>query len=122
MPELPELLSKLATGASLSEVESKTAFEIVMSGQSTPTQIGALLMGMRVRGETVDEIAGAVGAIGAIGFSWAVAYFVFEMPWVSNPILSIGGIVLTAIIVAVTGVVASADVLRHKPLATLRAE
>ena len=63
MPELPELLSKLATGASLSEVESKTAFEIVMSGQSTPTQIGALLMGMRVRGETVDEIAGAVGAM-----------------------------------------------------------
>lgn len=70
----------------------------------------------------VGVIAGAVGAIGAMGFSWAVAYFVFEMPWVSNPILSIGGIVLTAIIVAVTGVVASADVLRHKPLATLRAE
>ena len=63
MPELPELLSKLATGASLSEIESKTAFEIVMDGQSTPTQIGALLMGMRVRGETVDEIAGAVGAM-----------------------------------------------------------
>ena len=70
----------------------------------------------------VGVIAGAIGAIGAMGFSWAVAYFVFEMSWVSNPTLSVGGIVLTAIIVAITGVVSSADVLRHKPLATLRAE
>ncbi len=70
----------------------------------------------------VGVIAGAIGAIGAMGFSWAVAYFVFEMSWISNPALSVGGIVLTAIIVSITGVVASADVLRHKPLTTLRAE
>ena len=70
----------------------------------------------------VGIIAGVIGAIGAMGFSWAVAYFIFEMSWVLNPILSISGIALVAIIVAVTGVVASADVLRHKPLVTLRAE
>ncbi|HIN92320.1 MAG TPA: anthranilate phosphoribosyltransferase [Alphaproteobacteria bacterium] len=63
MPSLPPLLAKLATGASLSKTEAKTAFEIVMSGEATPSQIGALLMGMRVRGETVDEIAGAAIAM-----------------------------------------------------------
>ena len=57
---LPKYLSKLGSGETLSADESMGAFEIVMSGKATPSQIGALLMGMRVRGETVDEIVGAV--------------------------------------------------------------
>jgi anthranilate phosphoribosyltransferase len=59
MNDLKPLLSKLATGFPLGEQEAKLAFDIVMSGGATPSQIGALCMGMRVRGETVDEIAGA---------------------------------------------------------------
>lgn len=54
------ILAKLADGASLSEDESEAAFEIIMSGEATPSQIGAFLMGLRMRGETVDEITGAV--------------------------------------------------------------
>ena len=45
--------------------EAAEAFDIVMSGEATPAQIGALLMAMRVRGETVDEIAGAARAMRA---------------------------------------------------------
>ena len=60
---LPKYLSKLGSGETLSVDESMSAFEIVMSGNATPSQIGALLMGMRVRGETVDEIVGAVTAM-----------------------------------------------------------
>src|SRR5215475_11342898 len=37
----------------------------MMSGEVTPSQIGALLMGLRMRGETVDEITGAVTAMRA---------------------------------------------------------
>jgi anthranilate phosphoribosyltransferase len=55
-----EILSKVATGATLSADEAERAFGIIMSGEATHSQIGALLMAMRVRGETVDEITGAV--------------------------------------------------------------
>ena len=60
MNELKVLLAKVATGASLSEAEAESAFDIMMSGNATPAQMGGFLMALRVRGETVDEITGAV--------------------------------------------------------------
>src|SRR5947207_12000186 len=57
--DLKPLLAQVAAGRSLSESEAETAFEIIMSGNATPSQIGALLMALRVRGETVDEITAA---------------------------------------------------------------
>jgi len=59
------LIGKLATGAALSREEAADAFEQMMSGEATPSQMGALLMALRVRGETVDEITGAVTAMRA---------------------------------------------------------
>jgi anthranilate phosphoribosyltransferase len=59
MSDLRPLIARVATGHSLSEKEAEEAFEIIMSGNATPSQMGGLLMGMRVRGETVDEITGA---------------------------------------------------------------
>src|SRR5690348_11903325 len=57
--DLKPLLGKVATGRSLSEGEAEAAFDIIMSGDATPSQMGALLMALRVRGESVDEITGA---------------------------------------------------------------
>ncbi len=57
---MKDVLARVASGATLSVDQSATAFEIIMSGDATPAQIGAFLMGLRVRGETVDEITGAV--------------------------------------------------------------
>ena len=54
------LIAKVATGASLTREEAAAAFDRMMSGEATPSQMGGLLMAMRVRGETVDEITGAV--------------------------------------------------------------
>jgi putative ABC transport system permease protein len=70
----------------------------------------------------LGAIAGTIGASGAIGLSWAIAKYALELPWTAAPGLTIAGIFATAGFVAVVGVVASLDVLRHKPLATLRAE
>jgi len=70
----------------------------------------------------LGAIAGTIGSLGAIGLSWAIAKYALELPWTAAPALTIGGIVATAGFVAVVGVLASLDVLRHKPLATLRAE
>jgi anthranilate phosphoribosyltransferase len=58
--EFKALIGKVATGASLTREEAATAFDRMMSGDATPSQMGALLMALRVRGETVDEITGAV--------------------------------------------------------------
>ena len=62
---LKPFLARLATGEKLTETDAEAAFDVIMSGEATPAQIGALLMAMRVRGETVAEIAGAVRAMRA---------------------------------------------------------
>ncbi len=60
MSELKQLIAKAADGKSLTRAEAKTAFNILMSGEATPSQIAGFLMALRVRGETIDEITGAV--------------------------------------------------------------
>jgi len=61
--DLKPVLARLATGATLSAEQAEAAFDIIMSGEATPAQIGGLLMAMRVRGETVQELTGAVRAL-----------------------------------------------------------
>ena len=60
MSELKPIIAKAADGKPLTRDEARTAFNIMMSGDATPSQIAGLLMALRVRGETVDEITGAV--------------------------------------------------------------
>jgi anthranilate phosphoribosyltransferase len=61
--ELKGLIAKAASGAALSREEAVRGFHTMMSGEATPSQMGGLLMALRVRGETVDEITGAVTAM-----------------------------------------------------------
>jgi anthranilate phosphoribosyltransferase len=65
LADLRGAIGKVASGQSLSQQEAADAFELMMSGVGTPAQIGGLLMALRVRGETVDEIAGAARAMRA---------------------------------------------------------
>src|SRR6201747_2137152 len=65
MDDLKSIIGKVATGATLSRDEAASAFDSMMSGEATPSQMGGLLMALRVRGETVDEITGAVSAMRA---------------------------------------------------------
>ena len=65
MNDLKSIIGKVATGAPLSREEAASAFDSMMSGEATPSQMGALLMALRVRGETVDEITGAVSVMRA---------------------------------------------------------
>ena len=57
--DLKSLLADVALGRTLSERDAEAAFDIIMSGNATPSQIGAFLMALRLRGETVEEITGA---------------------------------------------------------------
>ena len=63
MPDLKALLAIVARGEPLSEQQSRRAFDIMMAGDATPSQMGGFLMALRVRGETVPEITGAVRAM-----------------------------------------------------------
>src|ERR1700734_3069474 len=65
MDDLKSIIAKVATGATLLREEAASAFDRMMSGEATPSQLGGLLMALRVRGETVDEITGAVSAVRA---------------------------------------------------------
>jgi len=63
--DMKSLIAKVATGATLSRDEAGRAFDIMMSGDATPSQMGALLMALRMRGPTVEEITGAASAMRA---------------------------------------------------------
>src|ERR1700740_627499 len=63
MDELKSIIGKVATGATLSREEAASAFDSMMSGEATPSQMGGLLMALRVRGETVEEVPGGVSAM-----------------------------------------------------------
>lgn len=63
MDDLKSIIGKVATGATLTREEAVAAFDSMMSGEATPSQMGGLLMALRVRGETVEEITGAVSAM-----------------------------------------------------------
>src|SRR3954464_6606259 len=65
MDDLKAIIGKVATGATLSREEAASAFDSMMSGEATPSQMGGLLRALRVRGEPVDEITGAVSAMRA---------------------------------------------------------
>jgi len=65
MSDLKPFLAKLADGDKLTEDEARVAFSLIMSGGATPAQIGGFLMALRLRGETIDEISGAVAAMRA---------------------------------------------------------
>jgi len=65
MESFKPLIAKVAAGAALSRAEAATAFDAMLSGEVTPSQMGGFLMALRVRGETVEEITGAVSAMRA---------------------------------------------------------
>jgi putative ABC transport system permease protein len=70
----------------------------------------------------LGSLAGVIGSLGAVVLTWAVSRYALEIPWRIFITEHVAGVVLTAILVAAIGVFSSLDVLRNKPLATLRAE
>ncbi len=65
MDAFKPFLAKIATGAALTRDEAREAFDTLLSGEVTHAQAGGFLLSLRTRGETVDEIAGAVSALRA---------------------------------------------------------
>lgn len=63
LPALQHAIRTLAMGGALSEGESRSAFDVVMRGEATSAQIAALLVGLRVKGESAEEVAGAAEAL-----------------------------------------------------------
>ena len=87
-------------------------------GANTRTIARMLLFEYGVLG----SLAGAIGSLGAVALTWGVSKYALEIPWRVFPVEHVAGILLTALLVASIGVLSSLDVLRNKPLATLRAE
>ena len=86
---------------------------------ATTTTIARMLL---IEYATLGLLAGVVGSVGAVGLTWGVSRYALDIPWRVAPMEHVVGVVATAILVAAIGVLSSLDVLRNKPLATLRAE
>ncbi len=63
--DIKAALNKIASRQDLTGEEMRSVMTTIMDGEATPSQIGAFLMGMRVKGETVGEIAAAVSILRA---------------------------------------------------------
>jgi putative ABC transport system permease protein len=70
----------------------------------------------------LGALSGAIGSLGAIGLTWGISRFALDIPFTPLPLLTLGGVVVTAVLVAVVGIASSWDVLQRKPLGTLRGE
>ena len=70
----------------------------------------------------LGSLAGLIGSLSAIALTWSVSRYALDIPWRIFPVEHAAGVLLTAFLVAAIGVFSSLDVLRNKPLATLRAE
>ena len=81
--------------------------------------IGAMLM---VEYGLLGSLAGAVGCFGALALAWGISKYALDIPW--RPVLleNVIGTAATSLLIMIIGVAASADVLKRKPLAALRAE
>jgi anthranilate phosphoribosyltransferase len=69
---LVEAIRHLVAGASLSADETRDAFDVIMLGEATPAQIGALLMALALKGETASEVAGGARALRTAMLPFAV--------------------------------------------------
>ncbi len=87
-------------------------------GATTRTIANMLLLEYGVLG----LLAGTVGSLAAVALTWGVSRYALDIPWRPFATEHIVSVVVTALLVAAIGVLSSLDVLRHKPLATLRAE
>jgi putative ABC transport system permease protein len=87
-------------------------------GANTRTIANMLLFEYGVLG----LLAGGVGSLGAVALTWGVSRYALDIPWRIFAGEHVGGVAATALLVAMIGVLSSLDVLRNKPLATLRAE
>jgi putative ABC transport system permease protein len=70
----------------------------------------------------LGALAGTIGSVGAIALTWGISRFALDIPWRALPLVSLTGIAVSSVLVALVGVTASWEVLQRKPLATLRAE
>jgi putative ABC transport system permease protein len=70
----------------------------------------------------LGSVAGVIGSLGAVALTWGVSRYALDIPWKIFVGEHVAGVILTAVLVATIGVLSSLDVLRQKPLATLRAE
>ncbi|MEW6661393.1 MAG: anthranilate phosphoribosyltransferase [Bacillota bacterium] len=66
---IKEIINKVVRRENLSFVEAKEVMEQVMEGGATPAQIGSLITALRMKGETVEEIAGCAQAMKTKAFS-----------------------------------------------------
>lgn len=87
-------------------------------GASTLTITKMLLFEYGVLG----LLSGTVGSLGAVALTWGVSRYALDIPWRPFPGEHVAGVAVTAVLVAAIGVLSSLDVLKNKPLATLRAE
>jgi len=106
--EIQRLIAEVADGRNLSQEQAIRAFQIIMMGAATPAQIAAFLTGLRIKGETVQEITGAALAMQARMEPFAASENAVDVCGTGGDAKSVGGTynvsTAVALVVAACGV------------------
>jgi len=63
--QMKDALGTLVAGRNLDRNDTRSVFDTIMAGEATPAQIAGVLIGLKAKGETVEEITGAAEAMRA---------------------------------------------------------
>ena len=130
------VVEKLKTLVDFMSVFTIIAGLIILSGSVASTKYRRLKESalLKVLGARRDKIAGILGTeyatVGVLasvvgvglssGLSWAVMKYLVKAPWHPRPVVMLWTLALSIALTTFTGIISSLDVLRNKPLKTLR--
>ncbi len=78
--DIKEALGRIVGQLDLTTEEMKSVMRQIMTGGCTDAQIGAFLMGMRMKSETIDEIVGAAEVMRELATRWRSTPTIWSTP------------------------------------------
>ena len=115
------LTGGIVMGAALAATRYRRLYESVILKALGATR-GLIAQAFAIEYVLLGSVAGVIGLLLSTGLSWALLYFIFDLPWHLHPDILAGGFVLTLLLTLAVGFLSTFRLLGQRPLTVLRHE